>query len=123
MNKRYENKFNYDPARLRHRISIIQLVPTQLPDSSTDIIETEYLPTKAGIERINDFNQQQIQAGLSSFRGDKIFVIRNRIGINITTDMVIDHGYERYEIVGFVPQDDPKTFIKIACSKLKDLTT
>lgn len=118
MNKRHNNKFNYDPGRLRNGVTILRGTTSEMPDGSVDREYVEYFNARAGEEKINDFNQQQIQAGLSSFRGDKIFVIRYYPWIDIDTSMVLDCNGVRYEILGVTVQDQPSTYIKLACSKL-----
>lgn len=129
MRKPFENKYQYDPGRLKHNIRIYKVETIKLPDGSSDITDVDYLETKAGVVRrmgasvASDFTQQQIQSGISYFKGDMMFVVRNRTGLNITTDMRLEHNNIIYEIVGFVPQDDPVKYIMIACSKFEDLTT
>lgn len=125
MKKPFNNKLDYDPGRLRHLVRIYQIVTTELPDGSTQGDPSDVLITKAGIERKNAFGsnfvqQQEIEAGVSIMKGDRVFVIRNRPNLNITTKMKLFCEGVDYEIVGFVPQDDPIKFIKIACSRFED---
>lgn len=129
MNKRFENKYPFDAGRMRHSVQIFTVENTELPDGGTENQEVLYLSTKAGLLQgstgvvLNDFTQQRIEAGVSFFKADRTFIIRNRSGLVITTAMLLVENNVKYEIVGVNAQDDPKTFIKISCSRLEDLTT
>lgn len=128
MNKRHENKYAFDPARLSHTVSIYRIANTETPDGGTETSEVLYLTTKAGVifRSANivqsDYSSQQITDGITSFNKLRTYVIRFRKGIEITPDMIIIEGGIKYEIVGnpIIEGNDPKTFIFVSCSRLMD---
>lgn len=129
MNKRHENKYAFDPARLNHTVSIYKLpVTVETPDGGTINEPVLYLTTKAGVIfrsaniMQSDYNSQQITDGVTNFTKLRTYVIRYRKGINITPDMIIIEGGVKYEIVGnpTIEGNDPKTFIFVSCSRLMD---
>lgn len=125
MNKRHENKYAFDPARLSHTVSIYRIANTETPDGGTETSEVLYLTTKAGVifRSANivqsDYSSQQITDGVTNFTKLRTYVIRYRKGINITPDMIIVEGGIKYEIVGnpTIEGNDPKTFIFVSCSR------
>jgi len=127
MNKRHENKYSFDPARLSHTVSIYRIENTDTEDGGTTTEEVLYLTTKAGVifRSANivqsDYSSQQITDGVTNFTKLRTYVIRYRKGINITPDMIIIEGGIKYEIVGnpTIEGNDPKTFIFVSCSKLE----
>ena len=127
MNKRHENKYAFDPARLNHTVSICRIANTDTEDGGTTTEEVLYLKTKAGVifRSANivqsDYSSQQITDGVTNFTKLRTYVIRYRKGINITPDMIIIEGGIKYEIVGnpTIEGNDPKTFIFVSCSKLE----
>lgn len=123
MNKRHENKYPFDPGRLRHSIQIFRVENTETEDGGSDTTEQLYLSTRAGIITKTvptpDYGSQQITDGITHFVKLKTYVIRYRRGLKITPDMVLIEDGVKYEIVGEPIVDDPKTFILIACSKLE----
>lgn len=128
MNKRHENKYAFDPARLSHTVSIYRIANTETPDGGTETSEQLYLTTKAGVifRSANivqsDYSSQQITDGVTNFTKLRTYVIRFRKGINITPDMIIVEAGIKYEIVGnpTIEGNDPKTFIFVSCSKSED---
>ena len=128
MNKRHENKYAFDPARLNHTVSIYRIENTDTPDGGTTTEEVLYLTTKAGVIfrsaniQQSDYSSQQITDGVTAFNKLRTYVIRYRKGINITPDMIIVENGIKYEIVGepSIEGNDPRTFIFVSCSRLMD---
>lgn len=122
MNKRHENKYPFDPGRLRHSIEIYRIANTETEDGGSETSEVLCLSARAGIITksvpANDYGSQQITDGVTYFVKLKTYVIRYRRGLKITPDMILIEDGVKYEIVGEPIVDDPKTFILISCSKL-----
>ena len=119
MRKPFDNKFDYDAGRLRHKISFWQISQVDDGYGGTTPTETKILDTWAGKDKPSGYNQMTVDAGANLFDNDAYFVIRNRKNFYPTKDMRVRHNGNNYTIIGVVQMDDPCTFIQILCKYSK----
>lgn len=115
MKKPHENKFVYDPGRLRHKIQFYQDVATENTSGGTSVTETLILSTFAGKEEPSQYTQNGLNAGKSEYNQYHYFVIRNRSGFMPVKDMKLVYGDTRYIVQSVKMMDDPCTFLKVLC--------
>lgn len=120
--KPYENKNEFDPARLNHEIDFytIEWQPDEFgggENTTTLRLSTRGSKEPVSINSLSQMQQLGIIAG-ESVLGQSYYVrIRKRNGFTPLKDMRVDIDGESYVLRGVLPQDDPVTFIKILCSR------
>jgi SPP1 family predicted phage head-tail adaptor len=115
MNKRFNNKSNYDPGRFRFTLNFYQEVTTISADGSQVVTLTPLLTTHAVQEPFRDGSQIAINAGASTLNQDCYFVIRNRSTFYPEKDMIVTNGNNGYVINAVIPLDVPVNYIKLLC--------
>lgn len=115
MNKRFNNKSNYDPGRFRFTLNFYQEVVAIGNDGSQTVSYTPILTTAALQEPLRDGSQIAIDAGASILNQDCYFVIRNRSTFYPEKDMIVTNGSQVYVINAVIPLDVPVNYIKILC--------
>lgn len=112
---RHENKFHYDPGRLRHKIQFMGDVVTDDGYGGSNVSEGVILETRAGKDEVSAYTQAQLNAGMTQYNNLQYFVIRNRKGFFPKKDMLINYNGYGYIIQKVTMMDDPCTFLKILC--------
>lgn len=113
--KPFENKFIYDPGRMRQKIQFWHDVVIDSGSGGSVVVPTLILSTFAGKEEVSIYTQGQFQSGQTNYNQMNYFVIRNRNGFYPVKDMTILFGDVRYIIITVTPLDDPCTFLNILC--------
>lgn len=119
MRKPFDNKFDYDAGRLRHKISFYKVSQVDDGYGGTTSTETKILDTWAGKDKMSGYNQMAFDAGANVFNNDLYFVIRNRKDFYPKKDMIIKYKNNKYTILGVVEMDDPCTFLQLLCAHSK----
>lgn len=123
--KIHDNKYNFDPGRLNHKIEFFNLVTTNDGFGGVTVAKQSVLATKCGrlpvrLEAISQAQQLGIISGVSDFSDSWYFTVRIRKGFTPKKDMVVViDGGEEYTLHGVQLMDDHATYWRLLCSNSK----
>lgn len=122
--KVYDNKYNFDPGRLRNKVQFYQLYTASDSMGGASVTKT-LVSTVSGakepvsINSMSQLNQLGIIAGASEFSQYYYLTIRYRSDFYPTKSMVVDIDGVEHKIVGVLAMDSPRTYIKLLCAVSK----
>lgn len=123
--KPFENKKDIDAGRLRDKVVFEKetYVPDQWGGGSvelTTVLSTVGLKENVSLNALGQMQQLGIIGGESDFTSSVYLTIRKRNGFAPEKDMQIKINGMQYTFRGFLPLDEPTTFIKILCSRTSE---
>lgn len=119
MRKPFNNNYDCDPGRIRHKISFWKVQQVSDGFGGTTETEVKVIETKAAKENVNRYDQMAFEAGANVFNEATYFIIRNRKDFYPTKDLILKHDGNDYQILGVVPKGDPCTFLQLLCALSK----
>lgn len=118
-----DNKHNFDPGRLGHKIEFFEQTSVDDGFGCVVVTETLVLTTKCSkaevsLNAITQARQIGLIADETEFSQVQYFIIRNRKEFYPVKDMTVDVDGVRYVINGVQKMDDPVTYLRLLCSKI-----
>lgn len=113
--KRFENKTNLDPGRLRSKVEFFE--ESTVDDGWGGVIVTtvSVLVTRGARVKISESSQMAIEAGASVFNQDTYLMIRKRNDFTPMKDMQIEIDGVQYTVRAIIPIDEPQNYWKLLC--------